>query len=98
MNYVSFSTASDLELDVNISGLPTGGRVCPYLASGLMPFPQILPQSMPTILSFVFNEMAQDVHFFTRSTTSTKNTYKFNFLSRLRDTNKTAEVRHAIQR
>jgi hypothetical protein len=43
MNYISFSTASDLELDVNVIGLPPSGEMRTSLALGLIPFPQMFP-------------------------------------------------------
>jgi|GEM_PF-6661917 len=48
--------------------------------------------------TFLSNGMASDIHFFTRSTITTKKRIQVLFFSRFRDANKTAEVSHAIQR
>lgn len=77
MNYMYFSTASTLQLDVNVFGLAGIDRLFTSSRLGFDDFSTDAFTSDPTDLSFVCNEMGSDFHFSTGSTTSTKNKYKF---------------------
>jgi len=83
---------------VNVSSLPGRDQLSNIFALYVGAFSSDASTSIPSVPSFVFNAITRSIHFFTGSTTNTKNTYKCYFLADLGDANKPVEVCHEIQR
>ena len=83
MSYIPFSTGDNLESVVNVSGLSRVGPLKHNPGTDIDIFSTDGSTAIFTRSTFLSNGMASDIHFFTRSTTTTKKEYKFYFLADL---------------
>jgi len=83
MNYIPFSTGNSLESVVNVSELSRVGPLMHKRGTDLDIFSTDASTAIFTRSTFLSNGMASDIHFFTRSTITTKKQYKFYFLADL---------------